>query len=166
MFLTFFESAGVDEMRVIPISPGKKNRKRNFSGKTFSNGTLKMPEERRQYRRFRGKEGAFAAFLRSGNLVCLGNIIDISMSGLCVRYLSTRDEDCDFTEIKVFGSNGRFIHVDRMDCKIIYSFEIPEGSLDNLSTKRCGVRFENLNVRHMTLLQDFIEHFTNGEDFH
>ncbi len=122
-----------------------------------------MPEERRKHKRFLGKKGGYAAFLRSGNLVSIGNIIDISMGGLCVQYLAMGDEDHDFTEIKIFGSNGCFIHVDRVDCKIIYSFEIPEGSLDNVTTRRCGVRFENPNVRQMTVLQEFIEHFAIGE---
>ncbi len=123
-----------------------------------------MPEERRKHRRFPGKKGGFAAFLRSGNLVSVGNIIDVSMGGLCVRYLAIGDEDHNFAEIKVFGSNGCFIHVGRVDCKIIYSKEIPEGSVDNLTTRRCGVEFENLNVRQKTVLQDFIEHFTIPDD--
>jgi hypothetical protein len=124
-----------------------------------------MSGEKRRHRRFRGKEGAFAAFLRPNELINLGNIVDISMGGLCVRYLCTRDAAADCTGIKIFGSNGRFIHVDKMDCKVIYDVEIPEGSVYELSTRRSGVEFQNLNVRQMSLLQDFIEHFSVEESY-
>ena len=124
-----------------------------------------MPEERRKHKRFRGKEGAFAAFLGPRELINLGNIVDISMGGLCIRYLCTSNGYADCTGIKVFGSNGRFIHVDKMECKIVYDVEIPEVSVDKLSTRRRGVQFVKLNVRQMALLQDFIEHFTTEESY-
>lgn len=121
--------------------------------------------EKRKYKRYFGKEGAFAAFLRPGELINLGKIIDISMGGLCVRYLATKPVDTAPTGIKIFGSNGRFIHVDRVECKIIYDIEIPEGSWDQLSTRRCGVQFENLSIRHKSMLQEFIAHFTVDEGY-
>ncbi len=119
-----------------------------------------MSEEKRKHRRYKGKEGAFAAFLRPDELINLGQIVDISLGGLCVRYLATKDVNIGCSGIKIFGSNGRFIHVDRVQCKIIYDTEIPEGSWEQLSTRRCGVQFENLSVRHMSMLQDFIDNFT------
>jgi PilZ domain len=124
-----------------------------------------MPDEKRKHKRFKGKEGAFAAFLRPNELVNLGNVVDISMGGLCVRYLSTADAGIEVAGIKIFGSNGRFIHVDRVECKVVYDVEIPEVSWEQLSTRRCGVQFENLSVRHMTRLQDFIEHFGHEESY-
>ncbi|MFZ2445531.1 MAG: PilZ domain-containing protein [Syntrophobacteraceae bacterium] len=124
-----------------------------------------MPDEKRKHKRFKGKEGAFAAFLRPNELINLGNIVDISMGGLCVRYLSTADAGTECAGIKIFGSNGRFIHVDKVECKVVYDVEIPEGSWEQLSTRRCGVQFANLNVRQKTMLQDFIEHFSHEESF-
>lgn len=119
-----------------------------------------MPEDKRKNKRYKGKEGAFAAFLRPDELINLGQIVDISLGGLCVRYLATKEVNAGCSGIKIFGSNGRFIHVDRVQCKIIYDTEIPEGSWEQLSTRRCGVQFENLSVRHMSMLQDFIDNFT------
>ena len=120
-----------------------------------------MSEEKRKFKRFKGKEGAFAAFIRPNELINLGQVMDISMGGLCVRYLATSDvsTDTDCSGIKIFGSNGRFIHVDKVDCTIIYDQEIPNGSWEQLTTRRCGVRFENLTIRQKSMLQDFIEHF-------
>jgi len=115
--------------------------------------------EQRKYKRYKGKDGAFAAFLSPGEFISLGNIIDISMGGLCVRYLSTSGASPTCTGMKIFGSNGRFIHVEKLDCQIVHDTEIPESTLGQLSTRRCGVRFRNLNVRDKAMLQDFIEHF-------
>ena len=119
-----------------------------------------MSEENRKFKRFKGKEGAFAAFIRPNELINMGQIQDISMGGLCVRYLSSTGEDnkgC--SEMKIFGSNDRFIHVDKVQVKVIYDQEVPEDSWEQISTRRCGVQFENLSVRHLSMLEDFISYF-------
>jgi hypothetical protein len=123
-----------------------------------------MSSNKRQHKRFRGKEGAFAAFLRPNELVNLGQIVDIGMGGLCIRYLSTKELEKDNPEIKIFGSNGRFIHVDRVQCKVVYDVELPDSTWNELSMRRCGVEFRDLTVRHVTMIQDFIEHFCEGSN--
>ena len=79
-----------------------------------------MSEEKRKFKRFNGKEGAFAAFMRPNELINMGQIQNISMGGLCVRYLSTHDNPTGCSAIKIFGSNDRFIHLDRVQCRIVY----------------------------------------------
>ncbi|MCE5335574.1 MAG: PilZ domain-containing protein [Desulfobacteraceae bacterium] len=120
-------------------------------------------QDKRKYKRFKGKEGAFAAFIRPDEFINLGQIIDISLGGLCIRYLSTKQEPKGCSGIKIFGSNGRFIHVDKVQCKVIYDEEIPEGTWEQLSTRRCGVKFENLTVRDKSMIQDFIDHYGYDE---
>ncbi len=122
-----------------------------------------MFEEKRKSKRFRGKEGAFAAFVRPNELVNMGQIQDISMGGLCVRYLATNNSDGKYSTIKIFGSNDRFIHVDRVQCRVVYDHEVPEGSWEQISTRRCGVEFENLSAKHVSLLQEFIDCFAFDE---
>jgi hypothetical protein len=123
-----------------------------------------MSTDKRKHKRRKGKDGAFAVFLRPDEFINLGQILDISLGGLCVKYLSTKESERGCSGVKIFGSNGRFIHVDKLPCNIVYDVEIPEGSWDQLSTRRCGVQFENLNVRHLSMLQDFIDHFTQVEE--
>jgi hypothetical protein len=89
----------------------------------------------------------------------MGQIQDISMGGLCVRYLATNDKIGQNTEIKIFGTNDRFIHVDKVKCRIVYDHEIPEGTWEQISTRRCGVEFESLSVKHLSILQEFIDVF-------
>ena len=92
-------------------------------------------------------------------LVSTGQILDISIGGLCVQYVSTNLPDKKRSEIKIFGSNGRFIHVDKIQCRIVYDREVPKNSREKISRRRCGVEFKNLSVRHLSMLQDFIDYF-------
>ena len=122
-----------------------------------------MFEEKRKYKRFKGKEGACVAFIRPNELMNMGQIQDISMVGLSVRYVSTNEDNKGCSVIKIFGDNSRFIHLDKVQCRIIYDREVPEGIWEQISTRRCGVEFENLSVKHLSLLQDFIDHFASDE---
>jgi c-di-GMP-binding flagellar brake protein YcgR len=123
-----------------------------------------MVEEKRRFKRFKGKEGAFAAFIKPNELVNMGQIQDISMGGLCVRYLATDGSDGQRSAVKIFGTNDRFIHVDKVQCRIVYDLEVPEGSWEQISTRRCGVEFENLSAKHTSLLQEFIDNFAVDEN--
>ncbi len=123
-----------------------------------------MFEGKRKFKRFKGKEGAFAAFVKPNELINMGQVLNISLGGLCVRYLSTHDHNGECSAIKIFGSNDRFIHLDRVQCRIVYDQEVPEGSWEQISTRRCGVEFENLSVKHLSTLQEFIDHFAFDEN--
>jgi len=122
-----------------------------------------MVEEKRKFKRFKGKEGAFAVFIKPNELINMGQILDISMRGLCLRYLATNGPNEGCSAIKIFGSNDRFIHLDRIQCKIVYDLEVPEGSWEQISTRRCGVEFENLYVGHQRRLEEFIDNFAFDE---
>jgi hypothetical protein len=126
-------------------------------------GEKKMFEEKRKFKRLKGKEAAFSAFMRSNELMGLGQIQDISIGGLCVQYVSTKEDAKGCSEIKIFGKNDRFIHLDRVQCRIVYDKEVPAGAWEQIITRRCGVEFENLSVKHLSMLREFIDHFTSNE---
>jgi hypothetical protein len=114
--------------------------------------------EKRTYKRFKGKEGAFAVFIRPNELINTGQIQDISMGGLCVRYLSMKGDKEGCSEIEIFAANGRFIHMNKFQFRIAYDRKVPE-----YSWGRYGVEFKNLSVEHLSILQDFIDHFAFDE---
>ena len=118
-----------------------------------------MFEEKRKFKRFKGKERAFAAFIKPNELMNMGQIQDISMGGLCVRYVSTNENNKGCSEIKIFGSNDRFIRLDRVQCRIVYDHEVPKGPWEQISTRRCGVELENLSVEQLSMIEDFIDYF-------
>jgi hypothetical protein len=125
--------------------------------------SAQMFEETRIFKRFKVKEAAFAAFIRSNELINMGQIQNISISGLCLRYLSTDEDNQGCSKIKIFGSNDRFIHLDGVQCRIVFDHEVPEGSWEQISTRRCGVELKKLSVKHLSMLQDFIDHFAFDE---
>jgi len=125
--------------------------------------SAQMFVEKRKFKRFKGKEAAFSAFMRSNELMGLGQIQDISIGGLCVQYVSTKEDAKGCSEIKIFGKNDRFIHLDRVQCRIVYDKEVPAGAWEQIITRRCGVEFKNLSVKHLIMLQEFIDHFTFNE---
>jgi c-di-GMP-binding flagellar brake protein YcgR len=123
----------------------------------------RMFEEKRKFKRLKAKEGAFAAFVRPNELINMGQIEDISLGGLCIRYLTINEDKEGCSEMKIFGSNERFIHIDKVPCRIVHDQEIPEYSWAQISTRRCGVEFQELSVKQLTMLQDFIDHFASNE---
>jgi len=123
----------------------------------------KMFEEKRKFKRFKAKEGAFAAFIEPDELINMGQVQNVSMGGLCMRYLSTNVGNGERAAIKIFGNNERFIHLDKVPCRVVYDCEVPEGSWEQISTKCCGVEFTTLSVKHQSLLQEFIDCFAFGE---
>jgi len=125
--------------------------------------SAQMFKEKRKLKRFRGKEGGFAAFIRPNEFINTGQIQDISVGGLCVRYLSTNVDNNDCSEIIIFSSGDLFIHLDKVPCRIVYDREVAEGPWEQISTRRCGAEFKNLSVKHLVMLQDFIDHFTFDE---
>jgi hypothetical protein len=126
-----------------------------------------MSEEKRKFKRFRVKEGAFAAFVTPHEPISMGRIQDIGMGGLCLHYLAMDTSGGEHSAIKIFGSNERFIHLDRIPCRVVYDHEVPEGSWERISTRRCGIEFENLSVKDKVMLEDFIGCFgveSNGQE--
>lgn len=93
----------------------------------------------------------------------MGQIQDISTGGLCARYLFTNENNKGCSEITIFGCNDRFIHVDKVQCRIVYDHEVPKGSWEQISTRRCGVDFEKLSVRQLIMIEDFIDYFAFDE---
>lgn len=127
-----------------------------------------MSEEKRKFKRLKVTEGAFAVFIKPDELINMGRIENICMGGLCLRYLSIDAGDQDRNTIKIFGSNERFIHLDKVRCRVVYDYEVPEGSWEQISTRCCGVEFEDLSIKHKIMLEDFIDCFgveSNGQEY-
>ena len=141
------------------IRPHKKAERHSSEYKRLLvERSAQMFVEKRKFKRFKGKEAAFSAFMRSNELMGLGQIQDISIGGLCVQYVSTKEDAKGCSEIKIFGKNDRFIHLDRVQCRIVYDKEVPAGAWEQIITRRCGVEFKNLSVKHLSMLQGFIDY--------
>ncbi|ABK16676.1 PilZ domain-containing protein [Syntrophobacter fumaroxidans] len=113
--------------------------------------------EHRRSKRYVGKEGSFAVLIRKDEPITIGQIIDISSNGISVRYLSRKPQTVGFSYIKIFATNGHFVHMRRIECQVIYDIQIDKDSWYSLATRRCGVEFGELSIEQKMDLNNFIK---------
>ena len=117
--------------------------------------------ERRQMKRFRVADGAFAALINHGSQ--LGQIKDISSMGLSFLYIGSAEAHTDASELKIIlGSGG--LCVDRVPFKKVADFEIKsEFSFSSIKMRQIGLQFGELTPEQQTRLKNFIKNHTIGE---
>lgn len=99
-----------------------------------------MSIELRKLKRYGAGEGAFAAFIRPGDPIVVGKIIDIGSGGLGVRYLAAEEIGKGPSLVEIFGPGS--IRIIRIKSMVVYDSEISEESSSSLSVRRCGIKFE------------------------
>jgi hypothetical protein len=125
---------------------------------------MKNIVERREHKRFRVKEGIFAAFkphwLRS---TILGEIVDIGRGGLALHYIpDTKQSDRPY-KLKILLADGSF-SLDKIPARTISDFEIEKRfSFGSIPIKRCGVQFGDLTPSQFSLLEHFIQNYAIDE---
>jgi hypothetical protein len=118
-------------------------------------------DERRQQKRFRAQEGAFAALVAQESR--LGQIKDISIRGLSFRYIDSHEklENADALKI-ILGDEG--LYLDNVPFKKISDFEIEnEFSFSRIKMRQIGLEFGELTPGQRDRLNRFIKHHTIGE---
>ena len=117
--------------------------------------------ERRQSKRFKVAEGAFAALINHNNK--LGQIRDISAKGLSFRYIDSQEGPSEARELKIIlGSGG--LCVDKVPVKRVTDFEIKsEFSFSSIKMRRIGLEFGKLTQDQQVRLSHFIQNHTIGE---
>ncbi len=118
--------------------------------------------ERRQYKRYRLKDGIFAVL--GSNAMRLGQIIDISEGGLSFSHKNIEDLPSDACELSILFDKKNYSaeksHY-RFETKTISSFDIRnENVFKQLSTKkRCAVQFTDLTVYRQSWLDHIIVNY-------
>ena len=122
---------------------------------------IKLPDERRQQKRFKAAEGAFAALVDQESR--LGQIKDISSDGLSFRYIDSHEKLVNASELKIIlGQRG--LYLDKVPFKIISDFEIEsEFSFSRVNMRQIGLEFGELTPGQRNRLDRFIKHHTIGE---
>ena len=117
--------------------------------------------ERRQMKRFKVVEGAFAALVNHGSK--LGQIKDISGIGLSFRYIDSAEAQTDARELKIIlGSGG--LCLDNVPFKKVTDFEIKsEFSFSSIRMRQIGLQFGKMTPEQQTRLNYFIQNHTIGE---
>lgn len=118
----------------------------------------KEPAERRKHRRFRAQEGAFAV-LRP-QCAKLGQIIDISRTGLAFCYVVTGAKGNHAGEVDIFLAGDGFC-LERIPIKTVWDHRVHKKfSNGSLPMRRCGVQFGELTPHQLSELDYFIQNHT------
>ena len=121
----------------------------------------KVSAERRQQKRFKAEEGAFAALVSRESR--LGQIKDISLRGLSFRYIDTDEKPGDADELKIIlGSRG--LYLDNVPFKKISDFEIKNDyRFSTIKMRQIGLEFGELTPGQRNRLNQFIKYHTIDE---
>jgi len=107
----------------------------------------KRTVERRKNKRYRAKEGAYAAI--SPHSRKLGQIIDISLGGLSFKYIDNNDEREDEPERSIFLSSLGY-YVGELPFKTIEDYEIKNvPSFSSMKLRKRRVKFAELSFKQL-----------------
>jgi hypothetical protein len=120
--------------------------------------------EKRRHSRLAPPPNTFAALGR--NYTRVGKVKDISLKGLAFEYIAGEGADLNSANVDIFLI-GNVFHLPNFFCKIVYDIQIYVPHVNNkfiekLTTKRCGIQFENLSEENLTQLKLFLEAHSEG----
>ena len=117
--------------------------------------------DRRRKKRFRVREGAFAALVNRENK--LGQIKDISLVGLSFRYIASEGQSIHRSELRIILA-GSGLFLDNLPYNTVSDFEVTNGfTFSSLKMRQRHLAFGDLNPYQESRLNDFILNYTMGE---
>ena len=116
-------------------------------------------KERRKQKRFKVREGAFAAI--TPDLSTVGQIINISQGGLGFRHNANPDQIDTSVEIDIFFLRHGY-YIENVPSKIISHFDVDQDNPPSwLQTRQCCVQFGELSENQLFRLDNFIQLFAD-----
>jgi hypothetical protein len=112
--------------------------------------------ERRFHQRFEAQSGAIA----SSQLDVIGQIVNMSETGLAFRYVASRERSKESTALSIELTDHTF-KLDQLPFKVIWDVAMPNGfSIGPISLRYCGVEFVNLTDDQKRALRYFVGNHT------
>ncbi len=118
-----------------------------------------VAQERREYKRYRVKDGAFAIDATRSGLIC-----DIGLGGMSFLYVERKNwpEDSFLLDI-VFGEDEDF-RLDKLPYRIICEEDFRDTAAESVKIlKRRSIAFDHLSEQQIEKLKDFIVFNTVAE---
>jgi hypothetical protein len=114
--------------------------------------------ERRKNKRYKAVEGAYAAISPNSNKI--GQIIDISMGGLCFKYINTEnksEEPVNRNEASIFLSSMGY-YVGDLPFQTIADYEITDRpSFSSMKVRKRHVKFTDLTLKQLFDLDNYLK---------
>ena len=132
----------------------------------YHDATILAPDRRtgkdnRKRTRFLAKELTFVKLV-SGHEENVGQLMDISRSGLSIRYFTTADVLQDFSDLSIFSSDGDY-NSGKIPIKIVSDVERDKSPSGKQTLRRYGIQFDELTPEQIDELDDFLLNHTLGE---
>ena len=113
-------------------------------------------KERRRYKRHELKDGTYAVLGAPANK--LGQIVDISMSGMAFTYLADTDPIGMAEELDILANQGMFVK--KIPYTTITDVVVPNNTpFSTIVMRRHCVKFNDLTAETKTRIQELIEEF-------
>jgi hypothetical protein len=113
--------------------------------------------EKRIHARYRAKNGAFAVFPVE---LKLGQIEDISRSGLSFYYIPLDEPACEQDELEIYFADDDF-HLIKIPVSVISDISMDEDLPFNyVERRRFGIKFRKLTVFQQVQLDYFLDNYT------
>jgi len=117
----------------------------------------KQSVERRKYGRSQVPEGVFVSFIPGDSR--LGEVLDISMSGLSFRYLATEESPVGSGRLNLFLSEYDF-SLKAVPFETIWDLSSHNIPFIPITMRRSGVEFRNLTQDQISRIEYFIHNHT------
>ncbi len=124
-------------------------------------GDQKKGKENRKHTRFLAKEPTFVKLV-SEHEDNIGQLMDISRSGLSIRYFTTGENLQDFSALSIFSSYGDY-NSGKIPIKIMSDIERDKLPSGKQTLRRYGIQFDKLTPEQIAELDNFLLNHTLGE---
>ncbi len=121
--------------------------------------------ERRKYKRYKAKDGSFAA-INPNNCNIIGQISDISMGGLAFKYIDDSDYDNDYEKKQNYHDKSKHsmllsslnYYVDDINYQTIEDIEVDENiTFSAIKLRKRRIKFNGLTSRQTFDLNFYLE---------
>ena len=115
--------------------------------------------ERRFHQRFEAHSGAMVSL----QLDVVGQIVNMSETGLTFRYVASRERSKEQTSLSI-QLTDHYFRLDHLPFKVVWDVAKPQSfSIGSISLRYCGVAFKNLDDDQRRDLRYFIQNHTNAD---
>lgn len=119
-------------------------------------------DDRRNNKRFKVDEGAFAALSPDSSI--MGQLDNISKGGLCFKYIVHEDQSAEMEATHVFvGING--FYLEKMPYKVVEDIQVENNStLSSINMRRRRLQFVDLSLNQAAQLDYFLKNRTGDSE--
>lgn len=118
-------------------------------------------------KRFPAKEGAVAAFVEPGSraYTSLGEIVDMSMEGLSLKYLSKEGGygNRESVVVDIFGIHRPLLGAGKVLCRVVKDVSLTHYQPDSLNIRLCTLEFEDLSREQAFNISHFVDVYSVQE---